>query len=174
MPFYSSPRNSLDENMFHYTGLSQTVRNLCCVKSSLHVFVILWHNTMTCSFANFQENIRLCAHWKCFVTLPMNTKAYITARNEFVYWRHKQARGVAAYTQKRKCVQISANKWFCWCWFNVLCNSDSKWGFCVALCFGMHSFLSFLVLQSSWRGREKELVALLLLSFRYLVTVNVM
>ena len=40
------------------------------------------------------------------------------------------------------------------------------------LCFGMHYFVPFLVLQSSWRGRE--LVALLLLSYGCLVTVNVL
>ena len=32
------------------------------------------------------------------------------------------------------------------------------WGFCVDLCFSMHCFMSFLVLQSSWRGRESWLL----------------
>ena len=38
----------------------------------------------------------------------------------------------------------------------------------------MHNSVSFLVLQSSLRGRERELVALLVLSYRRLVTVNVL
>ena len=32
------------------------------------------------------------------------------------------------------------------------------WGFCVGLCFGMHYFMFFLVLQSSWRVRESWLL----------------
>ena len=43
------------------------------------------------------------------------------------------------------------------------------WGFCVGLCFGMHYFMSFLVLQS-----YIALVALLLLSFGCLVPLNVL
>ena len=35
--------------------------------------------------------------------------------------------------------------------------------FCVGLCFGMHYFMSFLVLQSSWRGRENWLLCFCLL-----------
>ena len=40
----------------------------------------------------------------------------------------------------------------------VLCTSYCLWGFCVGLCFGMHCFMSFLVSQSSWRGRESWLL----------------
>ena len=47
------------------------------------------------------------------------------------------------------------------------------WGFCVGLSFGMHYFMSFLVLQSSGR-RTESWFALLLLSFGCLVTVNVL
>ena len=32
------------------------------------------------------------------------------------------------------------------------------WEFCVGLCFGRHNFMSILVLQSSWRGRESWLL----------------
>ena len=39
-------------------------------------------------------------------------------------------------------------------------------------CFLMNYFVSFLVLQSSRRGRERELVALLLLSYGWLVLVS--
>ena len=39
--------------------------------------------------------------------------------------------------------------------------------------FGMHYFVSFLVFAIIWT-RKKELVALLLLSFRCLVTINVL
>ena len=34
----------------------------------------------------------------------------------------------------------------------------SLWVFCVCLCFGMHYFAPFLVLQPSWRGRESWLL----------------
>ena len=47
------------------------------------------------------------------------------------------------------------------------------WGFFVALWFGMHYSVSFLVLQPS-RKREKELVNLLLFYFVCLATVNIL
>ena len=40
-------------------------------------------------------------------------------------------------------------RWFCCWWCIVLCTSPCLRGFCVCLCFGMHYFMSFLVLQSS-------------------------
>ena len=42
--------------------------------------------------------------------------------------------------------------------FTVLCTSHCLWEFCVGLCFGMHYFMPFLVLQSSWWGRESRLL----------------
>ena len=45
-------------------------------------------------------------------------------------------------------------QWFCCCWSIVWCASHWLWGFYVCLCFVVHYFLSFLVLQSSWRWRE--------------------
>ena len=36
----------------------------------------------------------------------------------------------------------------------VVCSLFCFGGFCVGLCFVMHFFVSFLVLQSSWRGIE--------------------
>ena len=52
-------------------------------------------------------------------------------------------------------------RWFCCCWFIVLCTSHCLWGFCVGLCFGMHYVMPFLVLQSSLRGREGWLLTLI-------------
>ena len=49
-------------------------------------------------------------------------------------------------------------RWFSCCWFIVLGASHCLWGFCVDLCLGMHYFVSFLVLQSSWWGRESWLL----------------
>ena len=46
------------------------------------------------------------------------------------------------------------------------------WGLCVGLWLGMHYFMSFPVWQSSCGGGE--LVALLVLSFGCLITVNVL
>ena len=46
-------------------------------------------------------------------------------------------------------------RWLFCCWFIVLCTSHCVWGFFVGLWFSMHYFMSFLVLQSSWRGRER-------------------
>ena len=40
-------------------------------------------------------------------------------------------------------------RWYCYCFFIVLCTFHGFWGFCVVLCFGLHYFVSFLVLQSS-------------------------
>ena len=48
----------------------------------------------------------------------------------------------------------------------------SLWGLCVCFCFGVHYFAalpSFVIILK----RKREMVALLLLSYRYLVTVNV-
>ena len=56
----------------------------------------------------------------------------------------------------------------------LFCTSHCLWGFRVGLCFGIHYFMSFLVLQTSIRGRKRELVALLILSCGCLVTVNVL
>ena len=44
------------------------------------------------------------------------------------------------------------------------CTSHCLLGFCVGLCLGMHYFVSFLVLQSSWRGRESWLLCFYCLS----------
>ena len=53
---------------------------------------------------------------------------------------------------------IILRRWFRCCWFVVLCTSHCLWGFCVGICSGMHYFVSFLVLQSSWQGRESWLL----------------
>ena len=45
-------------------------------------------------------------------------------------------------------------------------------GFCACLCFVMDYFVTFLVLQSSWRGRDSWLLAFIVL--QSLVTVNVL
>ena len=50
------------------------------------------------------------------------------------------------------------------------CTSHCFGGFCVGLCFGMHYISSFAIILT----KKKELVALLLLSFECLVTVNVL
>ena len=56
-----------------------------------------------------------------------------------------------------------------------LCISHCLWGFCVGCSFGMHYALLYVL--SSFAiilTRKRELVALLLLSFGCLVTVNVL
>ena len=49
-------------------------------------------------------------------------------------------------------------RWFCCCWFIVLSTFHCLLGFFVGLCFGMHYFMSFLVLQSSKQGKESRLL----------------
>ena len=49
-------------------------------------------------------------------------------------------------------------QWSCCCWSIVLCTSHCLWEFCGCLCFVMHYFVSTLILQSSWRGRESWLL----------------
>ena len=60
----------------------------------------------------------------------------------------------------RLCVTLLfvLSRWFCCCWFIVLCTSHCLWEFCVCICFVKHYFVSILVLQSSWRGRESWLL----------------
>ena len=60
--------------------------------------------------------------------------------------------------QQSKSSACTLLTWFCCYWFIVLCMSHCLWRFCVVLCFSMHYFMSFLVLQSSWRGRESWLL----------------
>ena len=64
-------------------------------------------------------------------------------------------------------------RWFCCCWSVVWCASHWLWGFCVCLCFVVQYFVSFLVLQSSYRGRESWLLCFIL-SNESLVTANVL
>ena len=59
--------------------------------------------------------------------------------------------------------------WFCCSWSIVICTSHCLWGFCVCLCFGMHFFMSFLVLQSSRRGRESWLLCFYCLTYFFLL-----
>ena len=49
-------------------------------------------------------------------------------------------------------------RWFCYCCFVCFMYLTLFVGFCVGLCFGMHYFMSFLVLQSSCRVRESWLL----------------
>ena len=51
-------------------------------------------------------------------------------------------------------------RWFCCCWFIVLCTSHRLWNFCVWFRFVKHYLVSFLVLQSSRRGREGWLLCI--------------
>ena len=57
-------------------------------------------------------------------------------------------------------------RWFCCCLSVVWCASHWLWGFCVCLCFVLHYFVSIIL------KRKRELVALLLLSYGCLVTLN--
>ena len=58
-------------------------------------------------------------------------------------------------------------RWFfCCCLFVVLYTSRCLWGFCAGVCFVMHVFESFLVLQSSWQGRESWLLCFVFLVSR--------
>ena len=61
--------------------------------------------------------------------------------------------------------------WFCCCWSTLLFvwGGGGCWS-----SFWYNYFVSFLVLHSSWRRRKRWLFSLTLLSFRWLVTVNVL
>ena len=50
------------------------------------------------------------------------------------------------------------------CWSIVLCTSHCLLGIYVGLCFGMHTFMLFLVLQLYWRGKERWLLCFYCLS----------
>ena len=62
-------------------------------------------------------------------------------------------------------------QWFCCCWFIVLYPSHYLWGLCIGLCFGMHYFVSFIVLQSSWWGKESWLLCNNCLSYVLLLFI---
>ena len=53
-------------------------------------------------------------------------------------------------------------RWFCCCWLFVYCYSHCG-GSVVVLCFVVRYFMSILVLQSSWWGRESWLLCLICL-----------
>ena len=61
--------------------------------------------------------------------------------------------------------------WFCCICFIVLCTSHWLWGFSGGLCFGILYVLSSFAI---FLTRKSKLVALLLMSFWCLVTVNVL
>ena len=64
-------------------------------------------------------------------------------------------------------------RWFCCCWSVVWCASHWLWGLCVCLCFVLHYFVSSLVLQPSWTGRESWLLCFHCLTHVFF-TVNVL
>ena len=53
-------------------------------------------------------------------------------------------------------------RWFCWCWLFVYCYSHCG-SLVIVLCFVVRYFMSILVLQSSWWGRESWLLCLICL-----------
>ena len=55
-------------------------------------------------------------------------------------------------------------RWFCCCWLFVYCyNILPLWESVIVLCFVVRCFVSVLVLQSSWWGRESWLLCLIYL-----------
>ena len=64
-------------------------------------------------------------------------------------------------------------QWFCFCWSIVLCTSHCLLEFCVCLCFVMHYFVSILAFAIILK-RKRKLVALLLLSYKCIATINVL